>query len=442
MRIPEAPPGAGPLAARLYIYIEAMSSPGTPQRLDDSRYLHWDDLRRRKPPDGLSVEAWWHLLRGPRALTARQLPLRSVDGTRFEFSLTDQIQEQGHWLDQHLSGSMGASDVVTSPATRNRYLMQALTEEAITSSQLEGASTTRKVAKEMLRSGREPRNRAERMIANNYRAMQEAVAARDQDLTPELVCELQRIVTEGTLANPGSAGRFQSPHEDRIAIYWEDGLLLHTPPPAGELSARMEALCEFANGGATSSFVHPVVRAILVHLWLAYDHPFEDGNGRTARLLFYWCLLRQGYWLAEFVSISSILRKAPTKYARSFLLTETDDLDATYVIHYQLGVLVRAVDAMHAYLERTLDEVAQVELVIGSTSGLNHRQAALLGHAMRHPGQTYTIATHQRSNRISYQTARTDLLDLVGKDLLVQTRRSRAFVFSAPADLPSRLSQT
>ena len=45
-----------------------------------------------------------------------------------------------------------------------------------------------------------------------------------------------------------------------------------------------------ANGGEDSErlSIHPVIRAILLHFWLAYDHPFEDGNGRTARALFYW----------------------------------------------------------------------------------------------------------------------------------------------------------
>ena len=68
----------------------------------------------------------------------------------------------------------------------------------------------------------------------------------------------------------------------------------------------------------------PVLRATLpaIHFMVGYDHYFEDGNGRTARAFFYWSMLRQGYWLAEFLSISRVLRAAPARYARSFLLTE------------------------------------------------------------------------------------------------------------------------
>ena len=64
-------------------------------------------------------------------------------------------------------------EVVTSERQAGqRFLVNSLMEEAIRSSQLEGATTSRRVAKEMLRTGREPRDRSERMIANNYRALQ------------------------------------------------------------------------------------------------------------------------------------------------------------------------------------------------------------------------------------------------------------------------------
>ena len=82
-------------------------------------------------------------------------------------------------------------------------------EEAITSSQLEGAATSRRVAKDMLRSGRTPKNRSERMIVNNFRAMQRIRELRATPLSPALICDLHRIVTEGTLDNPEGAGRIQ-----------------------------------------------------------------------------------------------------------------------------------------------------------------------------------------------------------------------------------------
>lgn len=61
----------------------------------------------------------------------------------------------------------------------------------------------------------------------------------------------------------------------------------------------MTAMCAFPNGHLPDTFIHPAIRAIILHFWLGYDHPFVDGNGRTARALFYWAMLRQNYSLFE-----------------------------------------------------------------------------------------------------------------------------------------------
>lgn len=185
--------------------------------------------------------------------------------------------------------------------------------------------------------------------------------------------------------------------------------------------------------------MHPVVRAIVLHFWLGYDHYFEDGNGRTARAVFYWAMLRQDYWLTEFLTISTILHKAPVAYAQSFLLTETDDNDLTYFLIFHLGVLKRALAALEAYLERKIQEVQEVEALVRGSSGLNHRQRALVGDALRDAHARYTIEGHRASHAVVYQTARSDLLDLIERGLLEQRREGRAFVFAPPRDLGERL---
>ena len=197
----------------------------------------------------------------------------------------------------------------------------------------------------------------------------------------------------------------------------------------------------FRQSRPSDAFLHPVVKAILLHFWLAYDHPFIDGNGRTARALFYWSMLSQGYWLAEFVSISGILRKAQAKYARSFLYSETDENDVTYFIDAQLDVIRRAIDELHRYLKRKLTEVRATEQLLGASVSLNHRQIALLSHSLRHPGTRYSIASHKTSHGVTYQTARTDLLDLEARDLLVKSRSGKMFHFTPVPDLDKRLRE-
>ncbi|HEV2045125.1 MAG TPA: Fic family protein [Chthoniobacterales bacterium] len=334
---------------------------------------------------------------------------------------------------------------IANPQTRSQYIMRSLFQEAVTSSQLEGAATTRAVAKEMLRTGRAPRTRGERMILNNYLTMQKIADWKERPLDSSLLFEMHRMVTQGTLDDEGAAGRFRRPDE---AITVQDeitGEVYHRPPSADELQARIARLCTFANesisdiGKTTGArFVHPVIRAILLHFWLAYDHPFVDGNGRTARALFYWSMLRQGYWLFEFVSISEILVKAPVKYSRSFLHAETDGNDATYFLLYQCEVIGRAINSLHEYIEAKSEELRLTESLLRHASAFNHRQQAIIGHALRHPGMRYTVEGHRRSHEVAYETARRDLLELASSKLLEMRKVGKAFVFAAPSDIADR----
>jgi len=406
------------------------------------RYRHWDSLRHMDPPGDLTAEEWWVGVRMTRTQISQPVALEDREGQPFTIALPGVMLQMLQQVDKNASGQIALSEQVTNPATRKRYLVSSLIEEAITSSQLEGASTSRRVAKEMLRSGRRPRTKSEQMILNNYRAMNFVREHSDAPLTPEAVLELHRIVTEDTLDDPTAAGRLQTEEDERIGVFDEHGDLLHAPPEATDLPARLQAMCDFANReDENDDYLHPVVRSIIVHFWLAYDHPFLDGNGRTARALFYWSMLHRGYWLTEFLTVSSILKKAPARYARSYLYTEWDDNDLTYFVLYQLEVLLRAIDELQKYLRRKMREVRDTEQLL-TTTDLNHRQVALIGYALRTPGATFTFQTHKRSHNIAYQSARNDLLDLEARDLVRKRKTGRAFTFFPVDDLAEQLRQS
>ena len=375
----------------------------------------------------------------------RRLSLEDKSGAPFKYSLPDLLLRSLHRVDQECSGTVAMDEVVTSDRqARERYLVNSLMEEAIRSSQLEGATTSRRIAKELLRSGREPEDRSERMILNNYLALQFMRQEMGDVLTPESVLELHRIVTDGTLDDPSAAGRLQRPGEERIAVRDpDDGRRIHTPPPAEGLPERLRLLCDFANEDeASEQFVHPVIRAILLHFCLAYDHPFEDGNGRTARILFFWSMLSRGYWLVEYLSISKILREGRAKYERAFLETETDEGDTTYFLIHQLKVIERAIAEMHDYLGRKTREIKEVEDLIQGGNDFNHRQLALLSNALRHPGRSYSFGGHAEIHRVTHETARSDLSRLVERGLLAQRKIGREYAFEPAPDLAGRLKES
>lgn len=263
---------------------------------------------------------------------------------------------------------------------------------------------------------------------------------KNESLSRGLIFDIHRLVTEKTLDDSSAAGRFRTANENIhvIDMYNE---VFHDPPPANELEKRMKAMCDFANDKTPQYFIHPVMRAIILHFWLAYDHPFIDGNGRTARALFYWLMLRHRYWLFEFVSISQIIVKAPAKYARAFLYTETDDNDLTYFIIYHLEIIRQAITTLYEYIERKTRKLQVMENQLRGIAVLNHRQRALVSHALRHPHQQYTFKSHQISHNIVYQTARTDLLDLENRGLLKSDKVGRTWYFTPASDLEGKLAE-
>ena len=406
------------------------------------RYLHWGKLRHLPPPCALDHEEWWLGVKLARSLIYRELPLKDSAGRPFKFAMPDIVQEKIHGIDRKGGGRIVLPEVIITPETRDRYIFNSLVEEAITSSQLEGASTTRQVAADMIRKGSKPRNTSEQMIFNNYEAMQAIRHLKKNALTPNSVLDLHKLLTKDTLDDPSAAGRLQGVDEMRVQVVDNASQqILHTPPPASQLPDRLVRMCEFANDvNHAHGYIHPLIRAIILHFWLAYDHPFIDGNGRTARALFYWSMLAQDYWLFEFVSISRILKEAPAQYGESYIHAETDDNDLTYFIVHQLNVITRAIADLEKYLQRKLEQTRAVQKMLKNSRDLNHRQLALLGHAIQHPGTEYSIRSHQTSHSVAYATARADLFDLSDKELLIKRQLGKKLLtFMSPPDLESRL---
>jgi Fic family protein len=440
MKMPKTPPDFLALLQKAATENRLAALLNLDQKPAEEEYIHWDELRHLGPPSGLTSEDWWAAIKFKRSGSMKRVPLQDKYERPFQFSVPDQVQMALHEIDVSAGRSLGVPEPITNPQTRDHYLIRSLIEEAITSSQLEGAVTTREVAKEMIRTGRPPRDTSEQMILNNYYTMQRIAQLKAEPLSPDMVFSIHKLVTEKTLDDPTAAGRFRRPNEFRV-VGDDFGNVFHEPPLAEQLGVRLQAMCDFANAKTPVFFVHPVIRGIILHFWLAYDHPFVDGNGRTARALFYWQMLHEQYWLFEFISISNILRKAPVQYGMSFLYSETDENDLTYFIVAQTKVIRRAIEDLHHYIDRKTLEVRQAETQLRALHLFNHRQADLIRHALKHPFQEYTIAEHGKSHNVVYQTARTDLLDLASRSVLLSKTRGKKMVFTPPQDLVARLQK-
>ncbi len=419
---------------RLYAVMDAVPLPTRA----DGRYIHYHKLSYSQPPAGLTHADWWAGLKLRRIILSRKFPLLDTAGRPHSLCKADSMDELLHRIDRTLTGVSGVPPELLNSDTRDSLMFSALIEEATLSSQMEGATTSRRIAADMLRSGRRPRDHSERMIFNNFRAMQEVQELADQSLSPELVCRIHRVVTEGTLQDPQHAGAYRAAGEGRFGVYdGED--LIHEAPPPEQLAERMAAMCQFANeekpGGV---FLHPILKAIVLHYWLAHDHPFEDGNGRTARSLFYWSMLHQGYSLCQFISISAVIAKAKKDYERAFLYVQTDENDLTYFVLQQLGVIDQSIGLMYKQVRRRAEGLERTRRKIRESESLNHRQLALLDRALVDHYAEFTVESHSTSHRVSLATARNDLNALLERGLLATRKAGKRLIYHPAPDIASK----
>lgn len=404
---------------------------------EKGRYLAWEKFRYVYPKQ---TEIKWLATKLNRRGIFQPITIGSY---QFYYCIPEHLQAHLHFIDQESGKHLDAN--VNQPEKALFLIKSLMMEEAITSAQLEGAVTTRKVAKMMLETERLPKTKDERMIFNNYQLMKSVIHRKNEELDIEMILSLHRLATDNAIENNAIAGEFRQSDDIYIADY--DGNKLYQPPHFADVYSLMQAVCDFANQSHISAqnFIHPVVKAVILHFLVGFIHPFGDGNGRTARALFYWFMLKSGYWLFEYLSISRFLKEAPKQYADAYLHTETDELDMTYFIDYQLNIMLRAINSLQEYIHHKqynfthfVSEIAQFTAKLPIK--LNERQIQILQKAVKESGYIFTVKEVCNTFGITENTARSDLKQLLELELLGQLKMGRTVGYVSLADLKNRLA--
>jgi len=378
----------------------------------NENYEYWDTVKYIKRPDHCSAIELWKRVRMSRIM----MSVYTWDKYGVYFGFTKKIQRLCHEFDMHFGQGWIYQPDITED-NKKQYLRSSLMEEAIYSSMIEGAATTRKVAKEMLRLNKHPKDRSQQMIVNNYNTIQFISTHKDKSLTVDMLLQIHKLITEKTLKNEKDAGRFRT-EEDNIVVYdVMSGETVHTPPKANLLSEFATELCNYFNDSNVESYVHPIIRGIIIHFMVGFFHPFVDGNGRTARALFYWYMLKEGYWMTEYLSISRVIAKSKKSYEKAYLYTEVDEMDLGYFIDYNLKVLDQAYQELKEYIQRKQAEkkVAHQYMRLGY---INERQAQVIQMFVDDPDEVITVKELQERFSISPTTAKQDIIHLMERGLL------------------------
>lgn len=373
----------------------------------NQHYRYWTEVKYRTLPDKISPQELWACVKLSRMFSKTL----EIGDYRFKLHVTDNMQQLCHEFDMNLGGYLGTQSFIPE-ADKNRYLISSNMEEAIASSQIEGAATTRKIAKDMLRKSISPRTRSEQMIHNNYETIRFILEHKDEPFTKEMLLHIHQLMTNKTLEDSNDEGRFR---EDNNVVV-EDGIThetIYTPPDYRKIEELIDCVCRFFNENNFSNvFVHPIIKGIIIHFLIAFIHPFVDGNGRTARAVFYWYMLRRGYWLTEYLSISRIIGRHKRQYEKAYLYTECDENDLGYFIDYHLRAVNMAYNELRQYIQRKIDEKQQTSDFL-RLGGLNARQAQIIKWFYDAPELSFSVKEIQTRMNVSYPTTKSDLDGLV-----------------------------
>jgi len=435
MRIPEKSPQLSDIIGKLSTIIneffikycsndeESEKFKNLIRKYNNDEYIHWDKLRRKE--DQSDVEALWFFLKFARG---NQFESLKIADESFKYIVLEKFQKELSLIDLATPTPYDwLNEEGFSPEIKSQHLLDSLMEEAIASSQLEGAATTRIVAKKLIREDKEPIDTSQKMILNNYRTIIKIKEIRDKKLTPELILEIHEGITHGTLSDELDETRFRNTNDIVVQDKVQPDRIYHIPPDFSKINPMINDLCRFANGN--HKYIHPIIKATILHFLIGYIHPFNDGNGRTARALFYWYVLKEKRYLFEYLSISRIFLESPSKYTLAYLYTETDENDMTYFLDYNLEIISRAFDDLRLFIRRKHAEQREALDIIDHNPNISFRQAQILKDLIKNPLKYTSFKEIESKYKISFPTARSDLLHLEEMGKVRKIKKGRQFVF-------------
>ncbi|HSQ98261.1 MAG TPA: Fic family protein [Rickettsiales bacterium] len=381
------------------------------EKTENPTYLYWSDLKYKDwIPTNYSPIDFWILTKFKRNTNYLESPIKSQNDTYFKYFETKKFKE--------ILNRLTLKEI---KENLDGYLKSSFIEESISSSEIEGAHTTRSKAKKIILGEEKPSTISDQMILNNFNAMHSLQDKyRNSALSLEVIKELHIILTFNDKSiEDNKKGAFRS-NEDEIII--GDNLkneYTYKAPNTGFLEKEIQNLIDFAN--REDYDINPIIKAIMIHFWFSYLHPFVDGNGRLARCLFYWFLLKNKLDIFAYYPLSSLIKRSRKQYDNAFLYTEQDDNDLNYFIDYNLRKIIEAKELFEKYFEEKEKEQQNIDK-ISFDNDLNSRQEQLLKDINLNRFFYITLTYYMNLFDISKPTGIKDLQDLAEKKLLVSKK--------------------
>ena len=379
------------------------------------RYLPLGDIKYRLEHLGIPLGRWSELktkIQALRKMGAVPLFLNSID-KKFWYFPSDSLNKKIHDIES--LGNKLYDKIEAYSSLKKGFLTNSAIEEAVTSAIYEGANSTRSKAKAFIAAKKPPQNKDEWMLVNNYSAMRFIKENSAEPVSNGLILKIHEIVSRNTLEGDDAnfCGKFR---DDVVYVGGHEGIA-HT-----KIEETLDEVIELIV--SHPRFIHGLVRGILCHYFVAYIHPFFDGNGRAARTLFYFKMIKNDLKFVELLSISANLKKHGKRYEKSFELVKEHDLDMTFFIDFCLDSLIVALEKVEN----------KVNYLMGFSSlqdsmKINPSQVSLLQRMALNKYKPFTIEEYAKDIGKSREIARRGLKSLAKRGLLKEEKRGKKFVY-------------
>ena len=247
--------------------------------------------------------------------------------------------------------------------------------------------------------------------------MLEAVQHYDQPLSKEKLCAWQAAFfpTGFSEGSQIEVGRYRSNEEHIISgMFGREKIHYIAPSPERVENEMQRFIAWFDSEESVSS----VIRSAIAHFWFVSIHPFEDGNGRLARILSDMLLARGEQSEYRFYNISSQLNKDKSHYYDILERTQHGDGDLTEWVVWYLQKLVDALDEAETIVNTILNKSFFWQKA--SDIPMTERQTKMLNLFLDGYESKITSKTWASLAKCSKDTAIRDIQDLVDKNILAE----------------------
>lgn len=371
------------------------------------RYLGKNEIMYRLPSE-VNINDFWPMILNYRKEHGKEIPLKDQKGRNFWYCplpYTNNITLIDNSAKSQIYENINKI-FKKSPRIANYYQYDALIDEAMNSSVIEGAFSTKKRTKELVSKKIKPVNKSDQMILNNHEALKFVLENLHRKIDEDIILEIYRIITKNTLDDADDVEKYRN---GSVIVCSATQETIYEGPNYEEVPKMMENLINFIKSDIS---IHPIEKASIIHFYFVYIHPFFDGNGRTSRVIQYMYLLQQGYDFFKFFSVSTVIENQKLKYYKAIKDVEDYDSDLTYFINFNSSMILESIIAIISRLGRVFGKDLIISKLENDGFYLSDRQKKCLHFFIKTEKGNMSIENYKKKYKVSYETARQDLNNL------------------------------